>query len=274
MLKSRVITALLLAPLVVLAVFKLETAQFASVLAAVVVLAGWELGNIAGLRAVWQKALYVSVLACLLIVFWFVKTPWIEAVAYLLAALWWVMFFMLALGGRLNKKTAGISQPATLVGGAVLLILCWGALSAIHSIASVGPGMLMFLMLLIWTADSGAYFTGKAFGRNKLAPAISPGKTWEGVYGALASTLLCGLVVYQTEWLGHFELTWILLLCVTTALISVAGDLWESLLKRHAGMKDSGKILPGHGGILDRIDSLIAAAPFFASGLWLMGRLA
>lgn len=258
----------------VLAVFLLPTKYFAIILAGIVLLAAWEMGTISGLQTVLKKGLYLLLVAALLVAFWIFKRPFMEIYLYMAAAIWWVVFLLLALSGRLSGAPIRKMGIGTLIAGALLLMVSWGALTAIHAMPAVGPGMLMFLLLLIWAADIGAYFSGKKFGRVKLSPSISPGKTREGVYGALVSALLVGLVVYQTQWLGTFELLWISLLCVATALISVAGDLWESLLKRHAGMKDSGNILPGHGGMLDRIDSLIAAAPFFISGLWLMGRLA
>lgn len=124
-------------------------------------------------------------------------------------------------------------------------------------------------MILIWTADSFAYFAGRRWGRVKLAPQISPGKTREGVYGALIGSALCGALLH---WLRPEtgSLSVLVLLSVTIALFSVVGDLFESLLKRQAGLKDSGTLLPGHGGVLDRIDSLTAAAPVFLFGLLLL----
>ena len=119
-------------------------------------------------------------------------------------------------------------------------------------------------------ADSAAYFVGKRFGRNKLAEQLSPGKTREGVLGALAGTLILsfiGLWIWRAE-LQFGLAIYFVLLCLLSALISVVGDLFESLLKRNAGKKDSGKLIPGHGGVLDRIDSLLAAAPGFMLGLY------
>ena len=124
-------------------------------------------------------------------------------------------------------------------------------------------------MLLIWGADSGAYFAGRAFGKRKLAPKVSPGKSWEGVIGGLLTALVAAVIA--TQWLGAVGgLAGFLALVAVTVFISVLGDLSESLFKRVMALKDSGGILPGHGGVLDRIDSLTAAAPIFALGLlWL-----
>jgi phosphatidate cytidylyltransferase len=126
------------------------------------------------------------------------------------------------------------------------------------------------LLVMVWLADSGAYFAGRQWGKTRLAPAISPGKTWEGVYGGLLSSLVFAAVAGG---LYSHSFTWTLMFMLVAAvavLFSVAGDLLESLMKRHSGVKDSGKIIPGHGGIFDRVDSLVAAAPMFLTGfLWL-----
>jgi phosphatidate cytidylyltransferase len=142
------------------------------------------------------------------------------------------------------------------------------AILALHQNGEEGPLLLLFLLVLIWVADSGAYFAGHRWGKRKLAPVISPGKSWEGVYGALVGASLCGAVLawYQQDEAGAL---WLIPVSVVTVAISVVGDLFESILKRRMDMKDSGNLLPGHGGMLDRIDSLTAAAPVFALGLQL-----
>ncbi|MES1196791.1 MAG: phosphatidate cytidylyltransferase, partial [Steroidobacter sp.] len=120
------------------------------------------------------------------------------------------------------------------------------------------------LLLIVAATDIGAYFTGRAFGKHKLAPRVSPGKTWEGVGGGLLSATVMAMVL--SKWLSMPEVSFTML-CVVTAAFSIVGDLTESLFKRHAGLKDSGNILPGHGGVLDRIDSITAAAPVYVYGL-------
>ncbi|MEX1265985.1 MAG: phosphatidate cytidylyltransferase, partial [Woeseia sp.] len=130
----------------------------------------------------------------------------------------------------------------------------------------VEPALLLFMLVVVWAADIGAYFSGKTFGRVKLAPSISPGKTWEGVIGGLLLVLV--LVVLRGYWAGD-NLAVLVPFCVAVALLSVVGDLTVSIFKRNAGVKDSGKLFPGHGGLLDRIDSVTAASPLFALGvLW------
>ena len=144
-------------------------------------------------------------------------------------------------------------------------------------------GMVMYFLILIWSADILAYFTGKKWGKEKLSPDISPGKTVEGFYGALAAGLLCGIGFYVFEKVTyggnvdygtlHYMTSFdFILLSVLTVMVSVYGDLFFSLVKRQKGVKDTGSILPGHGGVLDRIDSVIAAAPFFYAGVFLISR--
>jgi phosphatidate cytidylyltransferase len=154
--------------------------------------------------------------------------------------------------------------------GLLMLIGVWLALVKLHAMEEMGPKLMMFFLLLIWVADSGAYFSGKAFGKHKLAPHISPGKSIEGVIGALFGGVLCAVILGSLGWL-NVSTPMLILLCMSTVLVSVGGDLWESVLKRERGVKDSGNILPGHGGVLDRIDSQIAAGPFFLVGLTLLG---
>ena len=134
-----------------------------------------------------------------------------------------------------------------------------------------GGLLVLFLMVMIWVADSGAYFAGRQFGKHKLAPATSPGKTWEGVAGALLATAIFAFLLQANSSMINMNAIAFVVLCVFTTLISVVGDLYESMFKRIVGVKDSGTLIPGHGGVLDRVDSLTAAAPVFVAGLVLMG---
>jgi phosphatidate cytidylyltransferase len=133
------------------------------------------------------------------------------------------------------------------------------------------PIRVLFLLLLIWMADIGAYFVGRQFGQRKLAPRVSPGKTWAGIWGGLILSMFFATVVGVVVLSGPVEVLKLALLCGVTVVFSVIGDLSVSLMKRHCGVKDSGTILPGHGGVLDRLDSLFAAAPVFAVGTGLLG---
>ena len=151
------------------------------------------------------------------------------------------------------------------------LILISAAVTAIFALWQSSPWWLMYLFLLVWGADSGAYFVGRKLGRRKLAVHVSPNKSLEGLYGGVATAMLIVLVVsFSYLNLSLQQHLVFLLLSVLTVFSSVLGDLFESMIKRRAGIKDSGRILPGHGGVLDRIDSLLAAAPIFAAGIFVL----
>ncbi|MNY33511.1 Phosphatidate cytidylyltransferase [compost metagenome] len=167
-----------------------------------------------------------------------------------------------------SRHWAGL--PAKLSIGLLILLPAWQGLVQIKQWPEAN-GLILAVMVLVWGADIGAYFTGKAFGKRKLAPQVSPGKSWEGVAGGLFASLLITTAVGLYR--GWSVSEWILVLAGAALVvsISVVGDLTESMFKRQAGLKDSSNLLPGHGGVLDRIDSLTAAIPMFAALLWLAG---
>jgi phosphatidate cytidylyltransferase len=156
--------------------------------------------------------------------------------------------------------------------GVMVLVPCIFAINLIHA-SPQGAFILLFLFVLIWSADIVAYFVGKKWGKHKLLPEVSPGKTWEGVLGGLVAAMLVALSVLWGFKLPSAEWPWAIALSFTTIIFSVVGDLFESMLKRNVNLKDSGQWLPGHGGLLDRVDSLTAAAPVFTLGTLLMGKL-
>jgi phosphatidate cytidylyltransferase len=271
MLKQRVITALILAPLVIAAVLLLPTKILAWLLALVVAVGAREWALLSGIQSLPGQLFYSLVLLLSMLALLYL----LPAEAYLwliaLSVLWWlVALFRLGRFRGAEVNPPGF-EPWRALEGLVVLVPAWSALVLLHQRADGGPVLLLFLLILIWGADVGAYFAGRRWGRNKLAPQVSPGKTREGVYGAMASALVCSL--FLVWWLqpavGQSVL--VMLLGLVTMLFSVVGDLFESLLKRRRGIKDSGTLLPGHGGMLDRIDSLTAAAPVFTLGLWLLG---
>jgi phosphatidate cytidylyltransferase len=263
-LKQRILTALLLAPLALAALFLLPQQPFEWVAAAVFLYGAWEWGNLCRLSPL-PRAVYVLVLAGLmtLVSGLSLLQPWVLAAALLF---WLLALFMV----RGYPASAGCCRrvSAMLMGGLVL-VPSWYALTALRA-QEQGLSMLLMLLMLVWGADIGAYVAGKSFGRNKLMPAVSPGKTREGLWGGLA---VCALVGAGFSLWLELELpasVYLVLLSVMTGLVSVLGDLLESLFKRERGIKDSGKLLPGHGGVLDRIDSLTAAAPVFLVGLYFL----
>ncbi|RTZ75800.1 MAG: phosphatidate cytidylyltransferase [Gammaproteobacteria bacterium] len=270
MLLSRLVTALILVPLVFLAVLKLTEGWFTLLLDLVVLAACWELTRLAGLKSVNLRLLTVLIMGVVLYFLYVLENePWTSGFLQLLAA-WWLLNLVIMLSGRIRIAPFEGRRPLRLLIGMLFLAGAWLALAKLHALPEVGPELMMFLLVLVWIADSAAYFSGRALGRHKLAPAISPGKTVEGAIGALASAVIpAGFLV----WSGWVQApAWMLvLLCILTVAVSIGGDLWESVLKRERGVKDSGTILPGHGGVLDRIDSQIAASPFFVAGLAVVG---
>lgn len=188
----------------------------------------------------------------------------------------WVLWWILSLGIWIMALKWVLVYPAQekwygrrlFFMGVVILV---AAITAMYSLWQMSPWWLMYVFLLVWCADSGAYFVGRKFGKRKLAPNVSPNKSIEGLIGGLVTSAVVAVVVgYVYLSLNLVALTVFLLLSGATVVSSVLGDLFESMLKRRAGIKDSGTILPGHGGVLDRIDSLLSATPIFAFGVWVL----
>jgi len=265
MLKQRIITALILLPIALCGFFLLEGAGFALFIGLVVTLGAWEWARLAGFAGQFARVVYAAVVAMLLFLMYILPgvAPWVLGAA----VLWWGVATYLVLT---YPQTSGhwSSVASKLVIGLLVLLPAWQGLVYIKHM-QLGNWLIMAVMVLVWGADIGAYFSGRAFGKRKLAPAVSPGKSWEGVYGGLALTLLITLVVgFVRDWTAK-EILLALVGAAVVVLISVVGDLTESMFKRQAGIKDSSNLLPGHGGVLDRIDSLTAAIPIFAVLLWM-----
>lgn len=183
-----------------------------------------------------------------------------------------LLWAMIAVGLVFYRHSGNWPLPARLLAlllGLDLLWICVHSLVYLHYV--YGGWMLLLLFTLVWIVDIGAFFSGRRFGKHKLAPGISPSKTWEGVYGGIAATLIWMLLVYALTDGWQPGLLHYLLVGLATVAVSIVGDLFESVLKREAGVKDSGNLLPGHGGVLDRIDSVVAAAPIFVAGLMFAG---
>ncbi len=266
----RILTASILIPLVVAGVLWLPTLYIALIFGAIVLLGGLEWTQLCGIQSQSGKSFYLLLMAAALWgANWLLEMPGAGTWFFgLVAALWFLVACALFLLKKVERNLQGFHWLSAVIGFFVLAPV-WAALLTLHAMNDAGPVWVLFLLILIWVADSGAYFTGVRWGRNKLAPVISPGKSWEGLYGALAGAVLCGVGIYWFKEMDNLLL--IILLCIITVLASVVGDLFESVFKRRAGIKDSGNLLPGHGGVLDRIDSLTSAAPVYLLALQTVG---
>ena len=266
MLKQRVISALILAPIIVLSMLYMPSDWFAGLLALIAMAGAWEWASMV-VKSLPSKLLYMIICATLMAGCWYTLDEGHVRLLMLAGSVYWV--FVLLLLSFYQSSWIGnyILSGFLHYSGYFVIATGWLAMIGLHQ---QKPVLLLFLFMLVWVADIGAYFAGKKFGRNKLAEQLSPGKTREGVLGAMLGTLLFSFVGL---WIWDEQLHWgaalyFIILCVLSALISVVGDLFESLLKRNAGKKDSGFLIPGHGGVLDRIDSLLAASPGFMLGLY------
>jgi phosphatidate cytidylyltransferase len=260
MLKQRIMTAVpaLAALLIVLFVLPPMIAKLA--FAAMILIGAWEWSGLLKLQRRIARLGFVALIAALLVTFVLVADDVAVDVVLKVALAWW----LIALIWVFNFPTP-IPKMAGWICGVLVLIPAYLAIVSLYSMA---PAMLLFVLIIVWAADVGAYFVGKRFGRVKLAPSISPGKTWEGVLGGLA--LVAVLALVRAHWL-EINIAVLLPFCLAVASISIIGDLTVSMFKRNAGVKDSGQLFPGHGGVLDRIDSVTAAAPLFALGISWVG---
>ncbi len=314
MLQQRIITAVILASLAVIAVFRLPGDYFSLVFGVIILMAAWEWCHLIGINEPTRKYLFLLglLVPMLWIQYW---TQFLEGLQYLIetaqqdiyqhakkvgwtsissfmeylnipdvrlysGVIEWlvippVIFWVLVMALIKHTPTGVLKLELRLRYKALLgwfvLLMAWMFLGRLRNL--YGAEMAMYFLILIWVADISAYFVGKKFGKSKLAPEISPGKTMAGFYGALISALVCGIVLSLIYGFPLMNASDMILLSVLTVLISIYGDLFFSVVKRQSNLKESGSLLPGHGGILDRMDSLIAATPIFYAGIYLIYRM-
>lgn len=273
MLKQRVVTAIVLLAILLPALFASSAIPFTLLVLAMMAAASWEWGRLNGLG---QIGSVVTALICLLLCAFAWQQGWVESQQPLLWVLVggaWVLGSAALIRGGV-ESWGNIPQLLRLVVGVLALWMAW---LAVAQARARGINFLLSIMMLVWVADIFAYFAGRAFGlkftRNKLAPAISPGKSWEGAWGGIVGVLVLALIWVWAD--RQWQLVppsfysvlaqrgwWILVVAALfMAAMSVVGDLIESLIKRSAGVKDSSHLLPGHGGVLDRIDALLPTLP-------------
>lgn len=263
MLITRILTAIVLIPLVLSAILWMPPLPFSIITAALILVGAWEWSGLVGLSNVFTRILYVVFVAlgfCLSVLL-----P--EVLPLLLATLVWIWGFIAIVNYQHKGFGAGFewSVVRSLVGW-VVLVATWVSIITLKANSDLGPNWLIIAMLIIWAADVGGYFAGRAFGKHALCSRVSPKKTWEGFAGGMVLSVVVAAVSGLFLPLSFRQYIAFLGLAFVTALFSVVGDLGVSLLKRMTGVKDSGKFFPGHGGMLDRLDSIAAATVIFVLG--------
>ncbi|GAB3344917.1 phosphatidate cytidylyltransferase [Marilutibacter aestuarii] len=278
MTRTRLIAALVMAPLAIAAILLLPTPWFMA-LAAVVFLGGlWEWFDLADVSDNLARAVLLAAnLALMVALVWASRSAAgfsfvLLQLVSVLGVAWWLLALLWLGRYDFASDPDSHARAIKLAAGTMSLVPAWCALAWIHGGADPNSPRWVFVALgIVWAADSGAYFAGRTLGKHKLAPRISPNKTIEGLVGGVLAGLVAGLGLSLFAGASLAQLPWIALAIVFAVLFSVVGDLFESLLKRHAGVKDSGHLIPGHGGILDRLDGVLAALPAFAVAKAVLG---
>lgn len=273
MLKLRIATAVVLAAAFAGVLFFTPWQGFALFTGAIFVLAAWEWANLSGFSSQLVRILYAALTAGVAIAVamdsaWFVDEGYLRKILFF-AGLWWALALLWVQGYPSSVILWG-SKPVRLILGWLVLMPAWFVCLFLKHMND-GEIVILILVMLVAAADIGAYFAGRIFGRHKLAPNVSPGKTWEGVLGGLLANAVLIAVLMWALHIRLDDLPALAFIILPASLVSVLGDLLESMVKRHRGIKDSGSLLPGHGGVLDRIDGLVAAAPIFLLCMMLLG---
>ena len=277
MTRTRLLAALFMTPIAVGCVLFVDTPWLVA-LAAILFLAGlWEWFRLSEIDdTLHRTVLLVANLALMVAIVWASRTPTgfsfvLFQIATVVGVVWWLLAMLWLKHFEFASDHDTNARMFKLAAGTLAVVPAWCALALIHGWSEDGHRWLLIALLVIWAADSGAYFAGRRFGKHKLSPRISPNKTIEGLVGGMVAAVAIALIATPFAGASLDQLPLVAAVVVVTVLFSVVGDLFESLLKRHVGAKDSGDLIPGHGGILDRIDSVLAALPVFALGKGLLG---
>lgn len=277
MTRTRLLAALVMAPLAIAAVLLLPTPWMAALSAAAFLIGLWEWLRLTDIEdPIARGVLLVVNLLLMVALVWASRSDSggslvLFQIMTVIGVGWWCLAALWLRHYDFASDHATHARVFKLAAGTLSVIPAWCALALIHAGQPHGNRWLLLALCIVWAADSGAYFAGRRFGRNKLSPRISPNKTVEGLIGGVVAGMLLALVAAPFAGASAKQLPYIAIVAIWTILFSVVGDLFESLLKRHVGVKDSGHLIPGHGGVLDRIDSVLAALPVFALGQLLFG---
>ena len=282
MTRTRLLAALVMAPLAIAAILLLSTPWIVAVAAVVFLIGLWEWLDLAEIEdTLARTVLLVANLALMVAIVWASRsstgyTMVLFQLASVIGVAWWLLAVLWLGRYQFASDHDTHARVFKLGAGALSMIPAWCALAWIHSGEPNGHRWLLTALAIVWAADSGAYFVGRTFGGRwfggrKLAPRISPNKTFEGLVGGVVTGMIVGIVFALFAGASTSQLPAVALVALVAVLFSVVGDLFESLLKRHAGVKDSGHLIPGHGGVLDRIDGVLAALPVFAVGKAMLG---
>ena len=268
---QRVITALLVTPLAIAIILLLPTMAFAALIGALCLAALWEMTRLSGMRSRPWRGVLVALAAALMIALWCVRGSMLWWGFIFAGAAWW--FVAIAWLRHFSFAAAPTRENAALkvLAGVLAMLPAWAALMQMHGEQSAPHGWALYPLVIVWAADTFAYLSGKRWGTTKLAPRISPGKTIAGVYGALVGSALIAVLGGLLLNVRGAALVALVTLAMIAVAFSIVGDLFESLIKRHAGVKDSGALFPGHGGVFDRLDAVFAALPIFALGKAVLG---
>ena len=275
--RTRVIAALIMAPAAIASVLWLPSPLLAALIAAVMMIGLWEWSLLAGLKQAAPRMAYLAVNAGMMaILIWsagrglFPLNMFPLKLVSLLGVVWWLLALIWLGKFEFASVDSARTRAIKLLAGSLCVVPAWAALGWLHASSANGPAWTLYALGVVWAADTGAYVVGVRYGKRKLASRISPGKSWEGFWGGLGLSLALSAVAWPALGLKAHDWPTLALITLLAALASVLGDLFESLLKRHACIKDSSDLIPGHGGVLDRLDSLLAALPVFVvAKLWL-----
>lgn len=277
MTKTRVLAALVMGPLAIAAILLLPTPWMAALSAAIFLLGLWEWLKLAEIDdPIARGVLLVANLLMMVAIVWASRSSSggsmvLFQLMSLIGAVWWLLSLLWLRHYEFASDHDTHARVFKLAAATLSVIPAWCALALIHAERPNGQYWLLVALMIVWFADSGAYFAGRTFGKRKLSPRISPNKTIEGLIGGIVAGMVVALIGAALIGVELAQYPGVALVAAWTILFSVVGDLFESLLKRHVGAKDSGALIPGHGGVLDRIDSVLAALPVFAVGKLLLG---